>query len=154
MYYQDMANILDYIDWRGDLTFEQSPFNKIDTRLDGEINRASGAEQTLTTNLSNEVNRAEGEESRIEGIITQEINDRKAITDTLGTAAKTNVEAYATAEQGQKADTALQFSTAYKDSTIEKLLDLIISLNEKVDTLEKKINELHPPVEEEETPTE
>lgn len=33
MYYQDMANILDYIDWRGDLTFEQSPFNKIDTLI-------------------------------------------------------------------------------------------------------------------------
>ena len=28
-----MANILDYIDWRGDLTFEQSPFNKIDTLI-------------------------------------------------------------------------------------------------------------------------
>ena len=147
-------------------------FNKIDTRLDGEINRASGAEQTLTTNLSNEidrakeaektlttnlsneVNRAKGEESRIEGIINQEIENRKTITDTLGTAATTNVEAYATAQQGALADSALQLNTEYKESTIEKLLDLIISLNEKVDTLEKRINELHPPVEEEETPIE
>ena len=147
-------------------------FNKIDTRLDGEINRASGAEQTLTTNLNNEisrakeaeealttnlnneVNRAKGEESRIEGIINQEIENRKTITDTLGTAATTNVEAYATSQQGALADSALQLNTEYKESTIEKLLDLIISLNEKVDTLEKRINELHPPVEEEETPIE
>lgn len=33
MYYKIMANILDYIDWRGDLTFDQSPFNKIDTLI-------------------------------------------------------------------------------------------------------------------------
>lgn len=25
-----MGNILDYLDWRGDLTFEQSPFNEVD----------------------------------------------------------------------------------------------------------------------------
>ena len=25
-----MANIYDYLDWRGDLTFEQSPFNEVD----------------------------------------------------------------------------------------------------------------------------
>ena len=25
-----MSNILDYFNWRGDLTFEQSPFNEID----------------------------------------------------------------------------------------------------------------------------
>ena len=28
-----MANILDYLDWRGDLTFEQSPFNEVDNLL-------------------------------------------------------------------------------------------------------------------------
>lgn len=28
-----MANILDYLDWRGDLTFAQSPFNEIDNLL-------------------------------------------------------------------------------------------------------------------------
>lgn len=28
-----MANMLDYIDWRGDLTFEQSPFNDIDNLI-------------------------------------------------------------------------------------------------------------------------
>ena len=25
-----MANILDYIDWRGDLSFDVSPFNEVD----------------------------------------------------------------------------------------------------------------------------
>ena len=28
-----MANIFDYIDWRGDLSFEQSPFNEIDNLI-------------------------------------------------------------------------------------------------------------------------
>ena len=28
-----MANILDYLDWRGDLTFDQSPFNEVDNLL-------------------------------------------------------------------------------------------------------------------------
>ena len=28
-----MANILDYLDWRGDLTFEQSPFNEVDNYI-------------------------------------------------------------------------------------------------------------------------
>ena len=25
-----MGNIMDYLDWRGDITFEQSPFNEVD----------------------------------------------------------------------------------------------------------------------------
>ena len=25
-----MGNIMDYLDWRGDITFEQSPFNELD----------------------------------------------------------------------------------------------------------------------------
>lgn len=142
-------------------------FNKIDTRLDSEINRASSAEQTLTTNLSNEVNRAKkeeetlttnlnneisrakSEESRIEDIINQEISDRKAITDTLGTASQTNIEAYATAQQGALADTALQENSQF----IINLLNTISALQDKVTALENKINELHPQVEEE-TPTE
>ena len=28
-----MANIMDYLDWRGDLTFEQSPFNEVDNLI-------------------------------------------------------------------------------------------------------------------------
>ena len=28
-----MANIMDYLDWRGDLTFDQSPFNEVDNLL-------------------------------------------------------------------------------------------------------------------------
>ena len=28
-----MGNILDYLDWRGDLTFYQSPFNEVDNLL-------------------------------------------------------------------------------------------------------------------------
>ncbi len=28
-----MGNILDYLDWRGDLTFEQSPFNQVDNLI-------------------------------------------------------------------------------------------------------------------------
>ena len=28
-----MGNILDYLDWRGDLTFEQSPFNEVDNLI-------------------------------------------------------------------------------------------------------------------------
>ena len=28
-----MANIMDYLDWRGDLTFAQSPFNEVDNLL-------------------------------------------------------------------------------------------------------------------------
>ena len=28
-----MANMLDYINWRGDLTFEQSPFNLVDNLI-------------------------------------------------------------------------------------------------------------------------
>lgn len=29
----DMANILDYLDWRGDLTLEQAPFNEVDNLI-------------------------------------------------------------------------------------------------------------------------
>ena len=28
-----MGNILDYLDWRGDLTFKQSPFNEVDNLI-------------------------------------------------------------------------------------------------------------------------
>ena len=28
-----MGNILDYLDWRGDITFEQSPFNEVDNLI-------------------------------------------------------------------------------------------------------------------------
>ena len=28
-----MGNILDYLDWRGDLTFEQSSFNEVDNLI-------------------------------------------------------------------------------------------------------------------------
>ena len=28
-----MANILDYLDWRGDLTFDKAPFNEVDNLL-------------------------------------------------------------------------------------------------------------------------
>ena len=28
-----MGNILDYLDWRGDLTFEQTPFNQVDNLI-------------------------------------------------------------------------------------------------------------------------
>lgn len=32
-----MANILDYLDWRGDLTLEQSPFNEVDNLILAEL---------------------------------------------------------------------------------------------------------------------
>ena len=32
-----MANVFDYIKWRGDLTFEQSPLNEIDALIFCEI---------------------------------------------------------------------------------------------------------------------
>lgn len=32
-----MANILDYLDWRGDLTFAQSPFNEVDNLILAEL---------------------------------------------------------------------------------------------------------------------
>ena len=32
-----MANIIDYIDWRGDLTFKQAPFNEVDNLILSEI---------------------------------------------------------------------------------------------------------------------
>ena len=32
-----MANILDYLDWRGDLTFAASPFNELDAALCSHI---------------------------------------------------------------------------------------------------------------------
>ena len=32
-----MANILDYLDWRGDLTMEQSPFNEVDNLILAEL---------------------------------------------------------------------------------------------------------------------
>ena len=28
-----MANLMDYLDWRGDLTFEQAPFNEVDNLI-------------------------------------------------------------------------------------------------------------------------
>ena len=28
-----MANLLDYLDWRGDLTLRQSPFNEVDNLI-------------------------------------------------------------------------------------------------------------------------
>ena len=30
-----MANLLDYLDWRGDLTLKQSPFNEVDNLILG-----------------------------------------------------------------------------------------------------------------------
>ena len=32
-----MANILDYLDWRGDLTLKQDPFNEVDNLLLSEL---------------------------------------------------------------------------------------------------------------------
>ena len=32
-----MANLLDYLDWRGDLTVEQSPFNEVDNLILAEL---------------------------------------------------------------------------------------------------------------------
>ena len=32
-----MANIIDYLDWRGDLTLEVSPFNEVDNLLLSEL---------------------------------------------------------------------------------------------------------------------
>ena len=32
-----MANILDYLDWRGDLTLAQSPFNEVDNLILAEL---------------------------------------------------------------------------------------------------------------------
>ena len=32
-----MANLLDYLDWRGDLSFEQSPFNEVDNLILSEL---------------------------------------------------------------------------------------------------------------------
>ena len=32
-----MANILDYLDWRGDLTLEQAPFNEVDNLILAEL---------------------------------------------------------------------------------------------------------------------
>ena len=54
-----MGNILDYIDWRGDLTFEQAPFNRVDnlilaclSYLDlDEIREVQGKKQTELKDL-------------------------------------------------------------------------------------------------------
>ncbi len=32
-----MANMMDYLDWRGDLTFQQAPFNEVDNLLLTEL---------------------------------------------------------------------------------------------------------------------
>ena len=32
-----MANLLDYLDWRGDLTLEQAPFNEVDNLILAEV---------------------------------------------------------------------------------------------------------------------
>ena len=32
-----MANIMDYLEWRGDLTFAQSPFNEVDNLILSEL---------------------------------------------------------------------------------------------------------------------
>ncbi len=32
-----MANLLDYLDWRGDLTFQQAPFNEVDNLILSEL---------------------------------------------------------------------------------------------------------------------
>ena len=32
-----MANILDYLDWRGDLTLAQDPFNEVDNLILAEL---------------------------------------------------------------------------------------------------------------------
>ena len=62
----------------------------------------------------------------------------------LGTAAYTNVNAYATFEQGQRADSALQQDTAfdYNDDkkTIVELFALVAELSIKVQKLEEQLN--------------
>ena len=32
-----MANLLDYLEWRGDLTFDQTPFNEVDNLILSEL---------------------------------------------------------------------------------------------------------------------
>ena len=32
-----MANLMDYLDWRGDLTLDQSPFNEVDNLILAEL---------------------------------------------------------------------------------------------------------------------
>ena len=36
-----MGNIIDYLDWRGDLTFSQAPFNQIDALLLSSLSYAN-----------------------------------------------------------------------------------------------------------------
>lgn len=111
--------------------------------------------------IDNESERAKSEEQRIEGILNQEIANRRVITDALGTAANTNVEAYATAAQGVKADSALQSTTTFtygeEQKTIQQLFTLVsnlssevVSLRAELNALKEKVNTEHP----EETPVE
>ena len=95
----------------------------------------------LTAAIASEAKRATDEESRIEQIVNVEIDIRKAITDTLGTAAYTNSTSYATAEQGRKADSALQLDkiisiNGNQEKTVEQLLLLIVDLEQRIKVLE------------------
>ena len=57
-----MANLMDYLDWRGDLTFEQAPFNEVDNLILAQlvyvefegIVPAPGKEGTVTVEEASE----------------------------------------------------------------------------------------------------
>lgn len=79
---------------------------------------------------------------------TVKFNNTDVNVKGLGSAAYTNSNAYATAAQGQLAESALQKTTMIGDKTIEELLNLVVELSIRVETLEDKLNKYHPTIEE------
>ena len=43
-----MANLMDYLDWRGDLTLEISPFNEVDALILAELSFVDFSSSRLT----------------------------------------------------------------------------------------------------------
>ena len=128
-------------DITADITLQQA-LSRLENKISNEVINREQAIANLPADVLNT--------GSINGTVA--FNNVDVAVKGLGTAAYTNVNAYATFEQGQRADSALQQDTAfdYNDDkkTITELFALVAELSIKVQQLEKQLN---PEVEENET---
>ena len=120
-------------DISADITLQQA-LSRLENKISNEVINREQAIANLPVDILNT--------GSINGTVA--FNNVDVAVKGLGTAAYTNANTYATFEQGQKADSALQNNTVfdYNDDkkTIAELFALVAELNIKVQKLEEQLN--------------
>jgi hypothetical protein len=106
--------------------------------INQEVSRAQDKENEIANNLNKEISRATEEEgklnTRIDSLVgntkvsTQIDNKIDAFNSTLGGAAYKNEEYFAKAEQGSKADSAIQPDTTFTYGTEQKTIQELMAI--------------------------